>query len=356
MADQLVMRGWQVDIVFLFSRHDQSDHQGKFTALSLKCMNADGRLSRLFLPLRLARLAKDYELILSGLDLAATNYGYLAARLSRKPFLSWMHIAFNEHAKSVSKLSRAVSIWFYRRIPNLVFPSLGARNSLIEAIGGKPDESDWHIIENFHIPAPESNNTTVELFKHFFLKPVVLSVGRLSEQKAYDRLIRVHASLRQRGVEHHLVILGEGPERGQLECLAAQLEVSDSCFLPGNMSDPQVWMNASTVFALSSRYEGLPLVLIEALNSGIPIAAMDCPSGPREILDGGACGLLVPPDDESALANAIENLLKDPNLRLALAERGKKKAKEYDSESIIPRWENLLSRIIDDASHKHLKS
>ena len=149
-----------------------------------------------------------------------------------------------------------------------------------------------------------------------------------------------------------MLILGEGPERPKLEALAKQLNVTDTVFLPGHIPNPREWLAAPSVFALSSRYEGLPLVLIEALQSGTAIAAMDCPAGPREILDDGKCGLLVPPGDENALAHAIARLLSDPTLRALLGDQGRLKAKNYEPFAIIPLWEKLLDSLISPAPSK----
>lgn len=352
LADELARRGWVVDVVFLFSRHKITTHAASYPKLRLIQMHADNRIRRLLLPMRLARMAQSYDLVLAGLDLAATNYGYLAARLAGKPFVSWMHTAFSEHARTFSRLSRAISLWIYRRVPNIVFPSIGSLNSLSRALKDKRPAMAWHVIENFHGTESDDQNKVMDASVPKFIctHPIVLSIGRLSEPKAYDRLIRIHAQLLQRGIAHHLVILGEGPERPKLEALAAQLNVSDTFFLPGHVTNPRAWFAASSVFALCSRYEGLPLVLIEALQSGTAVASMDCPAGPREILDDGECGLLVPPGDEDALADAIAHLLRDPALRASIGERGKLRARIYEPSAIIPRWEELLGSLISTGS------
>lgn len=353
LADQLTQRGWIVDIALLFDRNEDFGQRKNFSRLRFISLHADARLKRVLLPLRLARLARKYHLVLAGLDLAATNYGYVAARIAKKPFVSWVHIAFDEHSQFVSRLSRRLSLWVYRRLTHVVFPSRGARDSLERALGAPPPCAQWHIIDNFLDIARQAVVAVVPP-AHIFSKPVVLSIGRLSAQKAYDRLIRIHASLCGLGVAHHLVILGEGPERSRLQALAAALGVSDSTFLPGHMPNPQPWLSASTVFALCSLYEGLPLVLIEALHAGLPVAAMACPAGPREILDNGKTGVLVPANDEAALERAIVRLLTNPTLRATYAERGKRKAETYAPETIIPQWESLLSNLIQITGNREV--
>lgn len=183
-----------------------------------------------------------------------------------------------------------------------------------------------------------------------FAKPVIMAIGRLAQQKAFDRLIRTHATLRQQGFDHHLVILGDGPLRSELTAQATALGVADTVFMPGHVPNVAAWLNQATVFVLCSRYEGLPLVLLEALTCGVPAVAMDCPAGPREILDGGRYGNLVPDGDETAMTEAIARLLRDPNLRTRYAELGRERAKHYSAERILPQWEALFQEII--AEHR----
>lgn len=134
--------------------------------------------------------------------------------------------------------------------------------------------------------------------------PVLLAVGRLTAQKDFPTLLRAFARVR-REREARLLILGEGEERGALEALAGQLGLSDSVRLPGFAANPYACMSRAALFVLSSRWEGLPTVLIEALACGLPIVSTDCRSGPQEILAGGRFGALVPVRDEQALARAI---------------------------------------------------
>jgi glycosyltransferase involved in cell wall biosynthesis len=134
--------------------------------------------------------------------------------------------------------------------------------------------------------------------------PVILGVGRLSVQKDFPTLIRAFALVRKH-IPARLMILGEGEDRSQLEVLIEELGLSADVTLPGFVSNPYAFMSKAGVFALSSVYEGLPTVLIEAMAVGTPVVSTDCPSGPREILDGGKYGSLVPVKDVQAIADAI---------------------------------------------------
>lgn len=131
--------------------------------------------------------------------------------------------------------------------------------------------------------------------------PLVVASGRLVAQKDFATLIRAVARL----PHHRLVILGDGPLREDLVALAASLGIADRVDLVGFVANPFAFLSRADVFALSSRWEGLPTVLVEALAFPAAIVATDCRSGPREILDGGRWGALVPVGDVDALAAAL---------------------------------------------------
>ncbi len=134
--------------------------------------------------------------------------------------------------------------------------------------------------------------------------PVLLGVGKLEAQKDFPNLIRAFAKVRQVRPAK-LVILGWGPDRPQLEALIQELGLQEDVDLPGYIQNPYAFMARSSVFVLSSAWEGLPTVLIEAMSLGTPVVSTDCESGPSEILAGGKYGYLTPVGDSTALAEAI---------------------------------------------------
>jgi glycosyltransferase involved in cell wall biosynthesis len=165
-----------------------------------------------------------------------------------------------------------------------------------------------------------------EPFEHPWLTPkeppVILSVGRLTEQKDYSTLIRAFAKVREKRPAR-LLILGEGELRKDLESLMRKLHLENDMALPGFVKNPYQYMAKASVFALSSKWEGLPTVLIEALAIGIPVVSTNCKSGPDEILRNGRLGKLVPVGEVMALADAIsESLSKSkPNIRCETLEQ-----------------------------------
>lgn len=141
--------------------------------------------------------------------------------------------------------------------------------------------------------------------------PVVLSVGRLMPQKDYGTLLDAFALVLQ-SRRARLVIVGEGPDRPMLAARIKALGIADFVDLPGFADNPFAYMKSAHVFVMSSFAEGLPAVLIEALSCGTPVVSTNCPTGPREILDDGKWGRLVPVGDSEAMAEAIVQTLDDP--------------------------------------------
>lgn len=166
---------------------------------------------------------------------------------------------------------------------------------------------------------------------------VVLWVGRFAPEKDLPTLVRAFDRLHERRPETRLVLAGTGPERERLERLVADRGLTEVVAFPGYV-DPAPYMARASVFALSSTYEGLPTVLVEALACGCPVVSTDCPSGPREILADGEFGRLVPVGDDAALADAIETTLDaDPD-----EARLRARADEYASDRVLAAYESLV--------------
>ena len=161
--------------------------------------------------------------------------------------------------------------------------------------------------------------------------------GRLAPQKDYPTLLRAFAEV-VRSRPARLVILGQGVERESLLELAERLGVSDRFDLPGFDVNPFRYMSRASVFVLSSRYEGFPNVLAQAMACGAPVVSTDCRSGPSEMLEGGRWGRLVPVGDWRAMARAIEDTLDDP----MPAEELKARASVYSVEASVERYLEVL--------------
>jgi glycosyltransferase involved in cell wall biosynthesis len=196
---------------------------------------------------------------------------------------------------------------FYPWADAVVGVSSGVADDLVRTIGLDP--SRVRVVYN-PVVTPDLQTLAQEPVAHPWFDgdvPVLVAAGRLRPQKDFPTLLSAFASRRTRNAR--LVILGEGPERESLEVMASDLGIGTDVDLPGATPNPYAYMARATAFVLSSRWEGLPTVLVEALRCGVPVIATDCPSGSREILADGQYGTLVPVGDVRALAEAIDAAL-----------------------------------------------
>ncbi len=174
----------------------------------------------------------------------------------------------------------------------------------------------------------------------------LLAVGRLVEQKGFDRLIAAFASISRKYPQWDLIILGEGHLRGALEMQALALEVSERVHMPGLVGNVGDWFESADIYVLTSRFEGFPNTLLEALAYGLPAVAIDCDVGPRDILSHSVDGLLVSQDDPEALVSALEQLMCDSEMRRRFARRAPEVLKRYSLAQIATMWEDLFRRDI----------
>ena len=175
---------------------------------------------------------------------------------------------------------------------------------------------------------------------------VLLSVCRLTEQKGLDVAVRALRAVRQRHPDTVLLVLGEGPERATLERLAADLEVADAVLLPGRVGDVGMLLRRAELLVHPVRWEGFGLAVLEAMVAGLPIVASDVSSIP-EIVQDGETGLLVPPDDPAALADAISSVLDDEGRAVAYGRSGRERARsEFSVERMALRTREVYERAL----------
>jgi glycosyltransferase involved in cell wall biosynthesis len=163
--------------------------------------------------------------------------------------------------------------------------------------------------------------------------PIIISVGRLHKLKDFETLIRAFSIVRTVRIVR-LVIFGEGEDRERLQYIIDQLGIAKDVDLPGFTNNPHAYLYRSSVFVLCSKYEGFGNVLVEALAAGIPVVASNCPGGPKEILDYGKIGQLVPVGDYKGYADAIIHALDTPPDKKQLIQR----SKLYSMDAILPKY------------------
>lgn len=193
------------------------------------------------------------------------------------------------------------------------------------------------------IVTPDLQQKSQAIPKHPLLvnSNFILSVGRLTKQKDFPTLIKAFSKVRCK-FDIHLIILGEGEERSVLEEMLQEMNLTNCVHLPGFADNPYLFMAHAKAFVLSSCWEGLPGVLIEAMAIGTPVVSTNCKSGPNEILDNGKYGCLVPVGDSDELAKAIIETLNNPLSKNAL----KKRASYFSEEKIIDQYLSYIYEMV----------
>ncbi|MEV4639715.1 glycosyltransferase family 4 protein [Actinoplanes sp. NPDC049548] len=173
--------------------------------------------------------------------------------------------------------------------------------------------------------------------------PTVLAAGRLGRQKGFDLLIDAFATVHERHPGWQLVIFGEGKLRGRLTRQIQDRGLGGQVHLRGLTRHLDRELAAASIFALSSRYEGLPMVLLEAMAAAVPVVAFDCPTGPAEVVVDGRNGLLVAAEDTAALAEGICRLIEDPDARERMGCAARETSTGYAMPAVARQWERLFA-------------
>jgi glycosyltransferase involved in cell wall biosynthesis len=183
--------------------------------------------------------------------------------------------------------------------------------------------------------------------------PIILTVCRLdSIQKDVPLLIRAFVSVKKT-IPCRLVVIGTGPQENELKKLVSKLGIDKDTWFVGYDKNPYKYMAKSDVFVLSTKFEALPLVLGEAMACGCPIISSDCDFGPREILDHGKYGILVPVGNEHALADAILKILSNPELRMEYIKKGRERVRFFSIETAIEKYETLFQNLLKEDSKNY---
>ncbi|GAA0820086.1 glycosyltransferase family 4 protein [Streptosporangium amethystogenes subsp. fukuiense] len=176
---------------------------------------------------------------------------------------------------------------------------------------------------------------------------LVVAAGRLVAQKGFDLLIPAFRQVVDRHPDWRLRIYGTGKKKGQLRALLKEHRLGDNVTLMGRTDRLDEELARASFYVLSSRFEGLPMVMIEAMTHGLPVVAFDCPTGPADVLTPEVDGLLVPSRDVDALAAAMIRLIEDRELRRRMGTAAAVAAHDYTPEVVMPLWEKLFAELLD---------
>lgn len=179
----------------------------------------------------------------------------------------------------------------------------------------------------------------------------IAAMGRLVRQKGFDILIEAFGRCAGKHSDWSLVILGEGPQRASLQTFAVDLGIADRVNLAGQFLEPATVLKRADLFVLSSRYEGFPNALLEAMACQLPVVSTDCSGGgPREIIRDGVDGILVPPEDVAALADAMDRLMTNSNERRRLGTRACEIIERFSIGRIMALWDEAVTRTCQAAN------
>lgn len=275
---------------------------------------------------------KNPDFIISFTTTSNTWTGILGS-IFRVPYVVSERTTPDRTIHKLPPLLKKMVFKLYKHSKAIVVPSEGIVHNLkkSEQFAGL---SNIIIINN---PITEFKDVLSEKVHH---RPFILSVGRLHKIKGFDRLIKAFKQLNNPDID--LLIVGEGTERENLVSLINELGLKEQVFLPGIKDNVQDYYKQCLLYVLSSRNEGYPNALVEAMSLGCACVAFDCEYGPSEIIRHGENGLLVPDNDISLLAGAIGMLVKDDQLRAEFSKNAKAVKESNSVAAITSKWESLI--------------
>jgi glycosyltransferase involved in cell wall biosynthesis len=342
LAEYLAANGREVEIVSVVRRRDRSFFplpQGvRVTVIDDQRRRRRWRVPSLLVhpedyAYPLCRLRTDLRLLralrgMRGGVLITTRpaFNLLAARLAPVPAIGWEHMNFHAHRPGLAADVRR----HYDRLAALVVLT-------------HEDERDYGAALHTRVTRipnalPRMDGGVADGSGH-----LVVAAGRLTSQKGFDLLIPAFAPVARAHPDWRLRIYGSGRDRQALERLIEQHGLSETVQLMGPARKLGEELAKASVFALSSRFEGFGIVLVEAMSKGLAVVSFDCPRGPAEIIDHDRDGVLVPNGDVAAFSQALTALIEDPDRRRRLAVAALEKARAYDIAAVGPLWDDLLS-------------
>ena len=342
LANEFLEMGFKVDAL-VFSAHGPlaSSLENGVRVIKLGASSAKGAFFSLFNYLRTIKP----DVVFSAED--HVNVIFLLARLLSARSTRYSvscHVSPGLWAKNAKAGQKS---WFLKKLVSLLYPSSdqcvvlssGMAEEYSRIFGLKQGRS--RVIYNPVLSDSKTNTTepSVHTWLHDEKLKVIVAVGNLSRIKGFDVLIRAFAELQDRE-NSRLLLIGDGPEKANLADLVQEHLLTDYVDLVGFHPDPELFMSNADLFVLSSRSEGLPTVLIEALGCGCPVVATRCGGGTLEIMEDGRLGPLVDVDDIQGLAVAMRQVLDDPPNRAML----RTSAQRFRSDVVARQYlENLLS-------------
>lgn len=271
---------------------------------------------------------------------------------SKLKYINWFHTLESAYMPEIypDKDQCQVECWALgnsaRNAAKVILPSQGCRMDLIRSFRVEGEKID--VVNNsINIAqvrrlsqAPFSNcgiSRDAQVFRF-------VSVGRLSSEKNHSLLIHACSILNKRNCNFEVILVGAGPLENEIPNLINDQNLTDKVKMTGYLSNPYPLIASSDALVLTSNFEAFGVVLLEAMVCGTPIISTNCPTGPGEVLDQGHYGVLVPPNKPEALAEAMQRIIENNDLRIALINAGYEHVKKFDVRYITRNWENLIKQ------------
>lgn len=319
----------------------------KYLALGIRykhCYPAKNRINELRMRAEAAagltyplHIRDEYDIEVAYLECGSTKIlAGSTSRTARK--LAWVHCDLAQKAADPAAFARGTAR-YYAKFDKVVCVSEDVRRSFVQMYGSKPEAvtvyncyDDAQILDKAELPLPDGAAVH---------RRTCLAIGRLTNEKGFDRLLRVHARLLAEGLQYDLWILGEGAGRAALEQYIAAQDLSDSVRLWGFQENPYPFFRAADLLVCSSRYEGFSTAVIEAAILGKPTVTTDC-AGMREILGDSAYGLITE-NSEDGLYAGMKRMLTEPGLLEAYAEKARARGRDFRQEALVRATEQFLA-------------
>ena len=313
LANSFAEQGLNIDLVVCNLTGEKSkllpEVSPKINLVDLAC----GRVISAIQPLKMRLQQENYQVLVATQTHSNIVCG-IAKKLAKVPVkLIFREVSTPSKNMKLSGMKKwifqTLVSWTYREAAQVVCVSNGVRDDFRDYY--QYQTNNLKTIYNPVLDAAYFEKLKAPVQHHFFSKDhkVILAVGRLTDAKNFTFLIRSFTELHQVHPETRLIILGEGELRSELEALRTSLHLTEVLDLPGFDANPYAYFKYAALFVLSSNWEGLPGVLIQALASQVKVVSTDCPSGPMEILQDSKFGLLVPCNDQAAMVNAVQQAI-----------------------------------------------
>lgn len=324
LANALAGVGYEVEVVCMFRSGESFYKLDERVGVRYLTNKPNGTLKDYFTVLRsLIKNTRHLDYIIGvGMDLCI--FTVPLKMFNKVKVIGWEH--FNLGVKGpVVSLARHLGIWFADRIVTLT----------------QTDFTDYRKKTDKVVCI--YNPVTIDVAPvTTYDSKIVLCIGRLTYQKGFDLMVDIWAGVNSKYHDWKLVIVGDGEDEKQLKEQAEVSGIADSITFVKATKEVIAYYRSASIYAMSSRYEGLPLVLIEAQSAGLPLIAFNCETGPKEIVEDGSNGFLVPAFDKAAFCEKLLQLMSDVSLRESMGRQSLINSNKFSRHNIVKQWTEIL--------------